>query len=382
MTLANILQNYNVTFTIYEAAPEIRSQGGSLDLHPEGGQLALKEAGLWEAFKQSARPESDVLKILNLAGDVLWDGNTIDKREVNEADKFNGRPEVDRRALVNLLHTNLNPHYITFNKKIASIIPSPADPTKHTLHFTDATTTGPFDLVIGADGAWSTIRALLSPTKPHYSGISIATASLSNIHSNPWLEAFVGQGTLFALGADTALTAQRSDAGALLVYACLRAPEEFLGSCGIDWARGPAARTALMEGYFRHVHPDLQRMFLETSDDLTARPLYELPVGFSWEHHEGATLVGDAAHLMTPFAGVGVNVGMMDALVLGREIVNAWKGEKGLDVAVRAYEEEMVARAAKFAKKTAGGKDNHFKAGGAEEFAGMLRAHFGAEGME
>ena len=382
LTLANILQNNNIAFTIYEAAPEIRSQGGSLDLHPESGQLALKEAGLWDLFKKYARPESNVLKIVKLDGSVLWDGNGADKQEVKEEEKFDGRPEIDRRALMKILHENLDENSIVFGKKLREVVPSETLGGKYDLHFTDGTRESAFDLVIGGDGAWSKVRSLLSDEKPRYSGISMVAGHLSDIHNDPWLEDYVGEGSMFSFGQDTAIMAQRGDNGYLLTYASLRVPEDFLEKCGIDWSDATTAREQYMDKYFSHVSEDLRRVFLDSQDDLTLRPLYELPVGFKWASRSGVTLIGDAAHVMTPFAGVGVNVGMTDALVLGREIIDVAAGKKMLDEATRSYEEEMIPRAAKFAQKTLKGKEHHFNEHGAGEFAGMLRAHHDAANTE
>ena len=379
LTLAAILQNNSIPFTIYEASPEIRSQGGSLDLHPQSGQLALKEAGLWDLFKQYARPDSDVLKIVKLDGDVLWDGNGVDKQEVKEEEKFDGRPEIDRKALMRLLYESLHKEKIMFGKKLQEIVPSQKTENQYDLHFADGTKAMDFDLVVGADGAWSKVRNLLSDEKPRYSGISMVSSSLNNIHSNPWLMEYVGEGTMFAFGEDASITAQRGDDGYLLTYATLQVPEDFLDTCGIDWTNAAAARKEYMSKYFSHISSDLQRVFLEASDDLVLRLLYELPVGFSWVSRPGVTLVGDAAHVMTPFGGVGVNVGMTDALVLGREIIAACIGKKTLDEATQAYEAEMVPRAAGFAKKTLQGKERHFSANGAQELADMLRSHHAAQ---
>ncbi|KAL5394981.1 hypothetical protein PMIN04_005309 [Paraphaeosphaeria minitans] len=77
---------------------------------------------------------------------------------------------------------------------------------------------------------------------------------------------------------------------------------------------------------------------------------------------------------MTPFAGVGVNVGMTDALVLAREIIASCRGEKTLDEAVGVFENELWPRARRYMEKTAKGKERHFRADGSKEMADMLRA--------
>lgn len=206
----------------------------------------------------------------------------------------------------------------------------------------------------------------------------MVASSLDNVNNKPWLLDYVGEGSMMSFGEDTAIISQRGGDGYLLTYAALRVPEDFLDTCGIDWTNAAVARKEYTDKFFSHISEDLRRVFLESSDDLSLRPLYELPVGFNWPSRPGVTLIGDAAHVMTPFAGVGVNVGMTDALVLGREIIDAYAGKKTLAQATKEYEEEMIPRAAKFAQKTLYGKANHFSANGADEFADMLSSHHAA----
>jgi 2-polyprenyl-6-methoxyphenol hydroxylase-like FAD-dependent oxidoreductase len=76
-----------------------------------------------------------------------------------------------------------------------------------------------------------------------------------------------------------------------------------------------------------------------------------LEPGLEWEHKKGLTLIGAAAYLMTPFAGDGVNLAMVDALELAQGIISAW-GKDILDDAVRDYEKKMFPRAKIIAKET------------------------------
>lgn len=87
----------------------------------------------------------------------------------------------------------------------------------------------------------------------------------------------------------------------LQTYGSLRVPEDFLSTCGIDWTHKDTAGKEYVDRFFSHVSPDLKRVMLESKDGLIPRPLYELPVGFKWEHQRGVTLVGDAAHVCKQF---------------------------------------------------------------------------------
>jgi 2-polyprenyl-6-methoxyphenol hydroxylase-like FAD-dependent oxidoreductase len=87
------------------------------------------------------------------------------------------------------------------------------------------------------------------------------------------------------------------------------------------------------------------RRFIEYADSgALARNLYMLRIGITWAHRPGVTVLGDAAHVMTPFAGEGVNLAMSDAMSLARAIETASQSGE-LSKEIQAYEEDMFKRA-------------------------------------
>ncbi len=372
LTLARLLQMNNIACTVFELDTRSfsRDQGGSVDLHPRGGQLALKHAGLTEEFKRLSRPEGEAMKLVKYDGKVLFDENIEGSTRPEE---YSDRPEIDRMQLRQLLLQSVKPGTVIWGKKLLRVERSLRSPSQYDLQFEDGKEEG-FDLVVGAEGAWSKVRSFLTDQQPYYSGITGIELWATDIDKkHQWLCEYIGAGNCFMFDEGRAIQCQNLGNNSIRVYAGLRQPEDWTETCGIDWSQPEEARMKLVERYYADCGDDLQRVVLDTNDKLIPRKMWMLPVGYRWQSASGVTLLGDAAHVMTPFAGVGVNLAMVDALDLAKAIISCGGDRDKIPDAVKAFEDEMLTRAEQFAKKTYKGLVGHFSANGCEEFLERLK---------
>ncbi|KAK5031094.1 hypothetical protein LTS07_004829 [Exophiala sideris] len=366
LVLARLLQVNNIPCTVFELDQNAseRDQGGTVDLHKKGGQLVLQQAGLFDEFQRLSRPEGQAMKLLKYDGRVVLDEN---ESGVQRPEEFSDRPEIDRTQLRRMLLNSLQPDTVVWGKKLIAVEESPTQAGKHDLHFHDGVEDG-FDLVVGADGAWSKVRAFLTDqTSGLFGRYRARTVGDRSRTAAPVAYCF-----MFDEG--RAILAQRNGNNSIRVYACVRKPEDWLETCGIDWASPQEAKQKYLDEYFTNCAPELKRAVLDADDKAVPRKMWMLPVGWRWDTRPGVSLIGDAAHLMTPFAGVGVNLAMFDSLALARAIVACGGNAEHMPDAIKAYEQEMFPRAEQFAQRTARGLVGHFSANGVEEMATRIAA--------
>jgi 2-polyprenyl-6-methoxyphenol hydroxylase-like FAD-dependent oxidoreductase len=314
-----------------DSSPHARSQGGSLDLAEQGGQRALREMGLGDKFDELARPLGQRLCLLDPAGVV--------RADVDDA-AAEYRPEIDRAQLRQLLIDALPPETITWGAEVEGVALLPGG--RHQVSLVDGTMIEA-DLVIAADGVRSRARPLVTSEQPAYSGITFVHGDLRDPGPESFVARHTGEGALHAVGDNKAILAQRAADRSVRVYFAVRTTEDPTRTQGDRFGDTAAIREQLRDT-FAGWSPDLLGVLDEIDSDFAYWPLYGMPVHQKWQPHSGITLLGDAAHVMPPFSGEGVNMALLDAV----ELVDALfcPDHATIDDAIAVFERGMLDRMA------------------------------------
>jgi 2-polyprenyl-6-methoxyphenol hydroxylase-like FAD-dependent oxidoreductase len=371
LTLARLLQQKGITVKVYErdADREARVQGSPLDLHQESGLAALREAGLLDAFKENFLPGADRTKIMDPQAEVLFSDHH--EQQVAGFADAHFRPEIDRGVLRRLLLDSLLTETVVWNSHFLSM---ERQQEGWLLHFKDRAPVYA-GLVIGADGANSKVRPHVTDIRPFYTGITMLEGNIPDARRTaPGIDRLLAGGKIMAFGHDQNLLLGQKGHGEIGFYASFRAPE--------DWkthnSLADYGNTQVLQ-WFKQAYagwsPVWEELITTAVPPFIPRPIYCMPLDQYWPAQPNVTLLGDAAHVMPPFAGEGANMAMLDALELSRLLPG--EDPAALLTAIATYENAMRARAAVVARESL---DNGERMHGSHALQAMVELFGGYKG--
>ena len=346
LTLARLLQLKGSNVKVYERDPnkDARVQGSPLDMHEESGWAALRKANLIEEFKKNVRQGADKKVIVNERAEIIFSDHETKSGEDLGNDP--ARPEIDRGALRKIFLESLQPETVVWDSYFISM---EKQNEGWLLHFKNGSSAYA-DLVIAADGANSKIRPYVTPIKAFYSGVTMVEINVDNATKvTPHISALLNGGKIMAFGNGKNILGGQKGDGGLGFYLSLKVDENWAANSGLNFSD----QTQLL-AWFKKEYSGWSSIWYElfesTATPVIPRPIYCMPLDQTWEAQPNLTLLGDAAHVMPPFAGEGANTSMFDAL----ELSDCLTSDKynTLQEAISFYEVSMRKRAAKAAKQS------------------------------
>lgn len=318
LTLARLLQLKNVNVKVYERdfGKNARVQGSPLDLHEDSGLKAIRKAGLLDTFKENYMSGADKTTITNEKAEIVFSDHEIVKEEDFGHQHF--RPEIDRGVLRKILLESLQPESIIWDSHFLSM---EKQDDGWLLHFKNGLKAYA-DLVIGADGANSKIRPYITDIQSIYSGVTMLEGNIYEAEKSvPEITKMLRGGKLMAFGNEkNILMGQKAD-GVIGFYASFKTEENWVPKSSLDFSDKSKVLDWFKKDYAEWSEI-WNQLFENTSLPFAPRPINYMPVNQSWETLSNVTVIGDAAHLMPPFAGEGVNMAMLDAFELSEILTN------------------------------------------------------------
>lgn len=186
------------------------------------------------------------------------------------------------------------------------------------------------------------MRQQLTAVQPIYTGVTMIAA---NIRRELWrgskISDVLGEGSVMFAGGDKTIFVQRCAHDLILLYYSMAVPRH--------WPRGEgfgledtASVIASVRDTYSDWSPDVLEMLTQVQDGFQLWPTSVMPPDYGWPTRPGLTMLGDAAHVMPPFTGKGVNLALLDAL----ELTEALTDDPDRDVtdSVAEFERRMQTR--------------------------------------